>query len=364
MPGFRSAMSLDDKDVERASSVKIEGVYLAGIGTYLPDLVTTEDAVRKGWYDAATREASELESVAISDSMSAPDMAVKAAEIAVRRSGHAPDDFGALLHSSAFHQGPDGWSPPHYILHNTLNRPITAMEIRQGCQGMLSGIALAAHRLAYEPDKPAVLLTAADNYSAPLVNRWTTSRLSIFGDGAAAAVVSRVGGFARVLSIGTHSAPGMEALHRGNEPIFPPAATVGRAMDFEARVQHWMGEWAQGNTPPMEHPGEVLNIALEQALKDAECSLDDIVRVCHPSATLSALRDQFLDPIGIGLDRGIWDHTKRVGHISAADVFIGLEYVWRSGQVRPGDKVLIFTGSPGFEAGCAIVEIVSEPEGE
>lgn len=341
--------------------MKAEGIYLSSIGTYIPDLVTTEQAVQSGWYDAETREASGLESVAISD-IAAPDMAVKAARVALERSSHTPEDFGALMHSAAYHQGPDGWSSQHYILQNTLRQPITAMEIRQGCQGMLSSLAMSAHRLACEPDKSAVLITGADNYSTPLVDRWRTSRLSILGDGAAAVVVSRVGGFARLLSVGTHSAPAMEALHRGSEPLFPPAVTVGRPMDFEARVRFWMDEWAKGNVPPMEHPGEVLQQALDKGLKDAGITLADISRVCHPSAALGALRDQFLEPLGIELERGIWDHTKRVGHIASADVFIGLEHVWRTRQVGPGDKVLLFTGSPGFEAGCAILEIIAAPE--
>ncbi|MFB7674502.1 ketoacyl-ACP synthase III family protein [Kitasatospora purpeofusca] len=341
--------------------MKFDDVYLSGLGTFVPDLVTTEQAVQSGWYDSDVREASGLESVAISDSLSAPEMAVLAAKEAIRRSGIAAEEFGALFHSSAYHQGPDGWSPAHYILTNTLNTPITAMEIKQGCQGLLSSLAISAHRLACDSRKSAILLTAADNYSTPLVDRWTTSRLSIFGDGAASAVVSRTGGIAKLLSIGTRSAPAMEALHRGNEPIFPPAVTVGKGLDYEARVKFWMEEWAKGNTPPMEHPGEVLQSALDEALEDAGIAASDIKRVCHPSATLDALRDQFLDPIGFSLDSGIWEHTRKVGHISAADVFIGLEHLWSTRQVGPGDKVMLFTGSPGFEAGVAILEIVAEP---
>ncbi|MGW4287988.1 ketoacyl-ACP synthase III family protein [Streptomyces sp. NPDC004673] len=341
--------------------MKFGDVYLSGLGTFVPGLVTTEQAVQSGWYGADVREASGLESVAISDSLSAPEMAVLAAKEAIERSGVAASEFGALFHSSAYHQGPDGWSPAHYVLTNTLNTPITALEVKQGCQGMLSSLAISGHRLACDSRKTAVLLTAADNYSTPLVDRWTTSRLSIFGDGAAAAVVSRTGGFAKLLSIGTYSAPGMEALHRGSEPIFPPAVTVGRELDYEARVKFWMEEWAAGNTPPMEHPGEVLQKALDEALADAGITATEIKRVCHPSATLDALRDQFLDPIGFGLDSGIWEHTSKVGHISAADVFIGLEHLWSTRQVGPGDKVMLFTGSPGFEAGVAILEIVAEP---
>ncbi|MFD9434112.1 ketoacyl-ACP synthase III family protein [Streptomyces sp. NPDC060002] len=341
--------------------MKFEDVYLSSLGTYVPGLVTTEQAVESGWYDADVRKASGLESVAISDSLSAPEMAVLAAKEAIQRSGHTPEDFGALIHSSAYHQGPDGWSPAHYVLANTLNTPITALEIKQGCQGMLSSLAISAHRLACDPRKSAVLLTAADNYSAPLVDRWTTSRLSILGDGAAAVVVSRDGGIAKLLSVASCSVPEMEALHRGSEPIFPPAVTVGRELDYEARVKFWMEEWAKGNTPPIQHPGEVLRKALDEALEDAGIAADEIKRVCHPSATLDALRDQFLDPIGFTLDSGIWEHTSKLGHISAADVFIGLEHVWSTRQVGPGDKVMLFTGSPGFEAGVAIVEIVAEP---
>ncbi|MBB1252315.1 ketoacyl-ACP synthase III family protein [Streptomyces sp. OF3] len=342
--------------------MKFEDVYLSSLGTFVPGLVTTEQAVGSGWYDADTRTASGLESVAVADSLSAPEMAVLAAGEALRRSHHEPGDFGALFHSSAYHQGPDGWSPAHYVLRNTLDTPITAMEVKQGCQGMLSSLVFAAHRLVCDTRKSAVLLTAADNYSAPLVDRWTTSRLSVFGDGAAAAVVSRGGGIARLLSVGTHSAPAMESLHRGSEPIFPPAVTVGRPLDYEERVKFWMDEWAKGNTPPMAHPGEVLQAALDEALEDAGITAADIKRVCHPSATLDALRDQFLDPIGFSLDKGIWEHTSKVGHISAADVFIGLEHLWSTRKVGPGDKVLLFTGSPGFEAGVAIVEIVAEPD--
>ncbi|MEV6479325.1 ketoacyl-ACP synthase III family protein [Streptomyces sp. NPDC051576] len=343
--------------------MKTEGTYLAGLGKYVPNLVSTDQAVREGWYDAAVREASGLESVAVAGSLSAPEMAVLAAREAVAHSGHAAEDFGALIHCSAYHQGPDGWSPPHYVLANTLGTSITAMELKQGCQGVLSSIAIAAQRLACVPDETAVLVTAADNYSAPLVNRWTTSRLSIFGDGAVAVVVSRAGGFAKVLSVGTHSVPAMEALHRGSEPLFPPAVTVGRELDYEARVKFWMEEWAKGNTPPMEHPGEVLRRAMDEALKDADITAAEITRVIHPSATVEALRDQWLEPLGFTLEQGIWDHTRRLGHIGPADVFIGLEHAWSSRLVGVGDKILIFTGSPGFEAGCSIVEIVSTPAG-
>jgi 3-oxoacyl-[acyl-carrier-protein] synthase-3 len=60
-------------------------------------------------------------------------MAVQAAERALKvatSTRHTPEYMAALLHSCTYHQGPDGWSAPHYVLRNTLGRPVPALEIR------------------------------------------------------------------------------------------------------------------------------------------------------------------------------------------------------------------------------------------
>lgn len=344
--------------------MRIDNVYLAGIGSYLPNLVTTQYAVEAGWYDAQDRETSGVLSVAVSDSVPAPDMAVHAATAALRRSGHSPEDFGALLHSSTYHQGPDGWSAPHYVLNNTLDRPITALELRHGCLGMLSGLTMAAHRLTFDHDRDAVLITAADNFTSSLVDRWRTSKLFVLADGGAATVASRRGGFARLRSISMVSNSNMEALHRGDEPLFPPGVTVGRKMSFDDRLEYWTRLWAQGIAPPMAHFGEILCEAADQALEEAGVGWDKIVRVVHPAFARQPLSDQMLEPLGVDVEKSVWDFTRTVGHISTGDVFIGLEHLWLTGQVVPGDHVLISSATPGMEAGCSVVEIVNAPEGD
>lgn len=344
--------------------MKLEDTYLAGIGAWLPGTVTTEQAVRETWYDAADREASGMESVAVAGDLPAPEMAVRAARVALERSGHAAGDFGALLHSASFHQGPDGWSAPHYVLRHTLDRPVTAVEVRLGCLGMLAALQLAAFRLAADTANDAVLLTAADNYSTPLVDRWRASRLFLLADGGAAAVVSRRGGFARVAAIGSASSPRMEELHRGGEELFPPGVTVGRGLNFEDRSEYWRRQWALGAAPPMDNFGECVADLGEQTLDEAGISIDKVTRVCHTGFALGPLHGMFLDPLGIELDRSSWEFTRRVGHAGAGDLFVGLEHLWAHRAVDPGDYVLLIGSAPGMEAGCAVLEILSPYGGQ
>ncbi|GAB1822130.1 ketoacyl-ACP synthase III family protein [Herbidospora sp. RD11066] len=369
--------------------MRFDDLYLSGLGSYLPGTVTTSDAISRGLYSAADREMSGMLSVMVAGDTPAPEMAAHAGNIAIKRSGHDPDDFIALLHSGSYHQGPDGWSAPHYVLRNTIDRPITALEVRQGCLGMLSGLRIAAGLLnegnntappnradtaalrtratdAAQPtgetdadrlgrNSDAVLLTTGDNYGTPLVDRWKASRMFLLADGGAAVVVSRKGGFAKVLAAGAVSHPEMEELHRGGETLFPP--DLSRGLNFEERVGWWREQWAAGVTPPMGHLGELVSEVALKTLEEAGSSIDRVKRVCHVGFTEGPLNDIYLDPLGIDAAKGTWELTRTTGHAGAADPFIGLEWLWTRGDVEPGDHVLLIGTAPGMESGCAVVEI-------
>ncbi|WP_156755601.1 ketoacyl-ACP synthase III family protein [Actinokineospora pegani] len=339
--------------------MRVVDVHLSGIGSVVPDLVSTEHAVAQGWYDESARAASGILSVAVAGSTPAPDMAVDAANLAIRRGGHAADDFGVLLHSHAHHQGPDAWSPAHYILNNTLDRPIPAIEVKQGCLGGLAALELAATRLLANPSHPAALVTAADNFSIPLVDRWRTSSAFVLADSAAAVTVSRTGGFARLLAIGSVSDARMEALDRGRDPLFPPGVTVGQPLDFDQRREHMRERWAQGVTPPIGYFGDKITAVTESVLEEAGLTFDQVTRVAHPGFGWDSLETMFLDPLLIDAERGVWDYIRRIGHAGVTEVFLGLEHLWTSGQVGPGDHVLLVSSGAGASMGAAVVEVLT-----
>lgn len=341
--------------------MRLGNLYLAGIGSHLPPRYPAALAVSDGRYDEATAAAAGMVSAAVSESTPAPDMAVDAARKALGESGHAHEDIGFLLHSYTHHQGPDGWSAVHYILDNTVGRPIPAIEIRQGCLGMVAGVEAAANRLIANPTHDAALVTTADNYSTPGVDRWRASSLFVLGDAGAAVVVSRRGGFAELLAVGSLSDSSMEILHRAGEDLFPPGITRGRGLNLSERAAKVREQWAEGKAPPIKNFGDRVAEIAERTLKEAGLTLDDMSAVCHLGFGRTALDAMFLLPLDVPEDKNVWEYVNTIGHTGAADLFLGLEHVWRTGRVGPGDHVLLIGASNGMEAGAVVVRILETP---
>ncbi|MFE3194122.1 ketoacyl-ACP synthase III family protein [Nocardia sp. NPDC059240] len=339
--------------------MRTQDLYLAGLGSQVPELISTESAVAAGWYDDAARAASGLRSVAVSADTAAPDLAIAAARKALADSSHAADDIGALLHTYTHHQGPDGWSAAHYILHNTIDRPVPAMEIKQGCLGMLAGLEAAANRLVANPSHDAVLITTGDNFSTPLVDRWRASKLFVLADAGSAVVVSRRTGFAKVLAVGSVSESAMEVLHRAGEDLFPPGVTRGIGLNFDDRAVKVREQWAAGQAPPIRNFGLRIAEIAQRTLDEAGVGMDKIAKVCHIGFARDSLEAMFLIPLDVEERQEVWDYTSTIGHTGAADLFLGLEHIRSTGQVGPGDHVLMIAAATGMEAGAAVVEILA-----
>ncbi|QXJ22624.1 ketoacyl-ACP synthase III family protein [Actinomadura graeca] len=339
--------------------MKIDNVYLAGIGTADTELLDVSEAVDRGWYDAEARERGALVSVSVAGETPAPDLAVQAANRALALGGHSADEIGAVFHTCVHPQGPDGWSAQHYINHNTIDRPVTSAEIRNGCTGFFASLQLASCFLASGTDSPAVLLTCGDNFSTPSIDRWRACGLFVLADAGGSVVLSRTRGFARLLTVDAVAAPELEILHRGATPLYPPTITLGRQLDFNTPVEYINGKVASGEMPPQETDfATILIEATEQSLKNADVTMDEIALVVHDGFHYDTLRDLYFDPLGIGEEKSLWSFMRLVGHAGVVDHIRGLEHAWKEGLVSVGDRVLLAGGTPGMEAASAVVEIL------
>ncbi|MGW5918429.1 ketoacyl-ACP synthase III family protein [Nocardia fluminea] len=336
--------------------MRVDGVFFAGVGSADVECVLLSEAVESGWLDAEVAERSGLVSVTVAGGVPAPDLAVAAGRRALAGSGVDVVDIAGVFHTNVHPQGPDGWSAQHYVNRNTVNRPVTSVEIRNGCIGFFSAVHLGACFLGADVGRSAVLVTAGDNFGTPAVDRWSASRLFVLADGGGAVVLSKRGGFARLVAIDSVSDPELERQHRGAEQLFPPGITAGATLNFDERMEFCSREPVSGERNLGDF-GAVLIDTVERVLKDADLTLDDIARVVHDGFTNEGLHAIFLDPLGIEEERGIWEYTREVGHAGPVDQIRGLEYLWRSGAVGVDDHVLLVSGGPGMEAACAVVEI-------
>lgn len=352
--------------------MKLPALYIAGIGSYLPPVISAEDAVVRGWYDADSLEADGWTGACVAGDLSPLRMALSAATTAIDRSELAKDEFDLLMHASTLPQGPHWWSPQAYLERHAIARGVPALEIHQGCTGVFMAMELVSAYLAM-PGRRAALVTCADNFGydpasgADPALRWRyarnphTARGSVLGDAGAALVLSGRGGFARILSLASRTLSDLEEAYRGDAPLFPPQ----HGIEHPLRLGERFGDYER------RHPGGVSaaltrinNTRIElakQALDEAGIASDRIARVVHIFSGTERYVKQFLEPIGIDPSRGILEFGRGLGHLGACDPIVGLEHLVGTRQVGEGEHVLLMSNGVSTAVSCAVVEILETP---
>ncbi|WP_394834645.1 ketoacyl-ACP synthase III family protein [Pendulispora rubella] len=351
-------------------------LFIAGLASYIPARVMTSYAAERGWCDADAVTHDGWWSAAVAGDMAPVEMALHASQSAMRRSGCSPADIDILFYASVLPQGPHMWCPQHYVERRVVGRDIPAIELRQGCNGLLNAFDLAASYLA-APGRRAALVTGADNFGCdPAFGvdpsfRWRYAENihgrkagSILGDSGGAAVLSNQGGFARVLGISSRSVTDMEELFRSDEPLFPPSYRRERPTRLGARF----------NEHERRHPGRVsealtclkrarTDLALD-VLAEAKVEPHQITRVAHVFAATERYAEQLLGPLGIDPARGVVDFGRGLGHLGVNDQLTALEHLMTSGQLGRGDHVLMMSNGIGSSLTCAVLEILERPSWE
>jgi clorobiocin biosynthesis protein CloN2 len=344
--------------------MRMRDLFFSGIGLYLPGKTENVDsAVAQGLLPANEVEARGFTSVVVAGDTPPPEMALHAARDALKNGGVTPEDLAALLYTGVWHQGPEGWGPQHYLQRLLVGDDLLAVEVRHGCNGTFSAIELGIGILSAAADRKAVLVTASDNFGTPLFQRWDSgAQNSVMGDGASAVVLAKDNGFAQLLSICTASYSELEIADRAGEPLFPPSITEGRVLDYKTRYAAFGKQLIADEVGPemlIAHE-ERSKACLSQALAEAEVTAEDIKRVIiHNVAKGDATT--YLDLLGFPLEKSTWEYGRGIGHIGASDHVISLHHLLATGQLGPGDHVLLAGMSPGVTYKAAVVRIREIP---
>jgi 3-oxoacyl-[acyl-carrier-protein] synthase-3 len=111
----------------------------------------------------------------------------------------------------------------------------------------------------------------------------------------------------------------------------------------------------------MSRLAEVRTAVAKQVLAEADLAPADIARATHVFAGHESYLRHVLEPIGIPADRGLLDFGRHRGHLGVNDHVAGLHHLVDTGQVGPGDRVLMVSNGAGTGITCAVVEIVADP---
>ena len=343
--------------------MRCDGLFVAGIAHWLPPMVPAAEAVAAGACDAEEQARNDYESVTVAGPGDAPPvMAVRAARAALECSAVPPADVSLLLHASMWFQGIDFWTAAPYIHDAVLSgsRHAPAIDISQMSNGSLGGVELAASYLVADPARSAAVVTVADRFALPGFDRWRSDVAGIvYGDGAAAAVLSRRGGFARLLAVATVVDTRLESMYRGSQPFGVTSGEAGLPLDNRARRRAHLDE--SGYQAVLDRTTAGLTEAVERALADAGVKRDDIARFVFPGVGRATLCSRYLEPLGLGLASTTWEWGRRTGHVGGGDQLIGLAWLAGPGGLRPGERAMLVGIGAGFSWTCAVVEMDREP---
>jgi 3-oxoacyl-[acyl-carrier-protein] synthase III len=340
--------------------LKVTDVYLSGLGVFQPPTVDAGQAARRGEYDPATYLENRFTAVCVAGDISPPEMAVHAARQALSRAAADPARIGMVLHATFFSQGPEGWHSPAYVQKEIAGNGAPAFEIRMGCAGVFAGLELAAPRLGVMGQDEVVLLTAADNYGSPLVDRWNAAPGFPQGDAGSALLLCRRAGFARLRAVAIASMPELEQLHRGGEPLWPPPlpspetkiSLRSRALYFRDNVMSLADGTELQNRAQVE--------VIERTLGEADRKLDDMTRVIYTNVSGYIMEQFLLEPLGIPMELTTWQFGRGIGHTGASDYVLSLNHLMVTGQLAAGDHVLLCGGGPA-SVSSAVLEILEVP---
>lgn len=341
--------------------MKITDVYLSGLGVFQPPTVDAGQAARRGEYDAGAYLENRLTGVCVAGDISPPEMAVHAARQALSRAAADPARIGMVLHATAFLQGPVGWHSPAYIQKEIVGNASPAFEIRLSCNGVFAGLEFAALRIGAMGPVETVLLTAAENYGSPQVDRWNGLSGFVHGDTASALLLCRGAGFARLRAVGSAAVPELEQLTRGAEPLSASSMPLGKKIDMSSRARYF-----RDNVMSLNDATDVLARAqvkvIEQTLDEADRKLDDMTRVIYANMAGYMVEQLLLGPLDIPMERTTWQFGRGVGHSGANDQLLSLNHLLVTGQIAAGDHVLLAGNAAGTTVSSAVLEILDIPD--
>ncbi|RVU16049.1 3-oxoacyl-ACP synthase [Streptomyces antnestii] len=340
--------------------MRLEDVYIRGTSTRLPARIPLADAVAAGHCPPGTAAATGMESVAFSPDESAAEMAAAAARTALARADTDGGDVDLLLHADTYHQGQDLWPVASYIQRETLGNTCQAVEIRQMSNGGLAALDLASAYLTAGHGHSDALITTADRFCAPGIDRWKTDPGTPYADGATSLVLSRRGGYARLVSLALHADAELEPLHRGDDPFTTAPFGHRIPVDFEAAKRAFVGRAGMSFAISRAHHGQ--QTVIKQALADAGSELAEADWVVLPHFGRRRLTSIYYKPFGIDPARTTWDYSRTVGHLGAGDQFAGLDHLTVSGRAQPGDRVVLVSVGAGYSWGCAVLDILERPD--
>ncbi|MFC6876511.1 3-oxoacyl-ACP synthase III family protein [Flavobacterium myungsuense] len=329
---------------------------ISGLGYFVPENIVTNDDLSKimdtndEWIQERTG-IKERRHVLKGSGETTTTMGVKAAQIAIERSGVAKEDIDFIVFATI---SPDYYFPgPGVALQKELGlNTIGALDIRNQCSGFVYALSVADQYIKTGMYKNILIVgSELQSLGLDMTNRGRSVSV-IFGDGAGAAVISREEDSTKgVLSTHLHS----EGEHAKELAVLAPGMG-GRWVsdilaennpDDESYFPYMNGQFVFKNA--VVRFSEVIN----EGLQANNLNVSDIDMLIPHQANLRI--SQFIQKkFGLNDDQ-VFNNIQKYGNTTAASIPIALTEAWELGKIKSGDLLVLAAFGSGFTWASAII---------
>ncbi|MGV9003653.1 3-oxoacyl-ACP synthase III family protein [Flavobacterium sp.] len=329
---------------------------ITGLGFYVPENVVTNDDLSKlmdtndAWIQERTGIQERRHVIRGEDTTTS--MGVKAATIALERSGLAKEDIDFVVFATL---SPDYYFPgPGVSVQKELGlRTVGALDVRNQCSGFVYALSVADQYIKTGMYKN-ILIIGSELHSTGLDMTDRGRGVSvIFGDGAGAAILSREEDLTKgILSTHLHS----EGQHAEELVLIAPGMGKRWVTDIiaendpndESYFPHMNGQFVFKNA--VVRFSEVIMEGLEAN----NLQVADIDMLIPHQANLRI--SQFIQHKFKLTDDQVFNNIQKYGNTTAASIPIALTEAWEQGKIKEGDTVVLAAFGSGFTWASAIIK--------
>ena len=332
------------------------GAFIKAISYYLPEETLTNEALATEFpewdVDKVYNKVGVRTRHLAGNTETAGDLAEKAARKLFDEDGVNPGEIDFLLFCT---ESPDYFLPSTAcILQDRLGIPTSAgaLSYDLGCSGCIYGMAMAKGLIAAGLASNVLLLTA-ETYTKYLHPQDKSNR-TIFGDGAAACLISKDRGLAEIKDfvLGTDGSGAANLMLRSGASRQPEKTGV-ETTDDDGHVNRedflYMNGSAIFNFTLETVPPLMKSLLTKSGLEKTE--VDYYVFHQANKYMLSTLRKV----CGIPSDRFYVD-LEETGNTVSSTILIGLKECLKSGTIVPGMKVMVCGFGVGLSYGAGMLQ--------
>jgi 3-oxoacyl-[acyl-carrier-protein] synthase-3 len=336
--------------------------YIQAIAYHLPEMVlTNQDLEHENptWDMASVADRAGVKSRHIAqEGETALDLAQKACDKLLAHVDQSKTPIDGIIFCT---QSPDYIMPPNsHLLHRYLKLPdsVMAFDFNLACSGFIYGLAIA-NSLIVAGTAKNILLVTADTYSK-YINKKDRSARALFGDGAAACLITPYDGPGGFLpfDLASHGAAyskfyipaGGLRNPKTNETSVDVADRSGNLKSQENIHMDGLGVWTFINSAV---PKQIQAHLVKNNLK-----LQNIDEFIFHQASLMTL-DSLIKILGIEKEK-VFMNLEKLGNTVSASIPIALADAIKAGKIKLGQKLLLSGFGVGLSYGTTTLEYERE----